>query len=664
MKRFLILPMLLSAVLACFSCEKDDDLNGGGGGRISASFRKIDLSGAQSLVLAASGVDTRATRMTKGEGENNNNNGNGNNQSSDINYSAPMYKVSSDGTMVEVDYQIEIVTKSESESGLKSEIRDSLNANLRLKMEYIYAIDDKWLLLYNCSYDYPGYDDLPDGTLKSIVNRLLVDDSNIARNYMVRLEDGALFLLEKGERNPGLGKENPHTQTESQGAVEMIGNDIYYLDCATRLSRMEDRGNTLNLVQVLNDNVFNDYILSNGSVLGIVPKYETANKQSQMGMPSVVFPGQNSVVPISGINLDDKEVQMFLIDDELYISRKNGFALDSIEYPLGDAYLVVGNEEYQMFEMGNDFNTQYGVYNVPIEAGSKIYIKSHSNDTILRAWDWSEWHSIEGSTYCRLSDSEDTIYPELEITETGNYEVYINLIGWDTGGELQISKEGWSSGRDPYFEFGKDRYKRGDEAALYKVVTSGNTASLSEKPVIRYIGESPHFLSNGQWGYDTRHSRIISGGILSWIDIKETNYWYVQERTTMLSRIDLNTMTYSSVEISERFPIYLSEYYDGVAYVADGNKGYYACSLVTGTENYVPFDFSALSQYSGGMATLPSDAVFLPEIMAYKMTAFMIDGTQLDFYVDVTGPDAGKSRVYTTESGGAGLVISSMVRLN
>ena len=46
MKRFLILPMLLSAVLACFSCEKDDDLNGGGGGRISASFRKVDLSGA------------------------------------------------------------------------------------------------------------------------------------------------------------------------------------------------------------------------------------------------------------------------------------------------------------------------------------------------------------------------------------------------------------------------------------------------------------------------------------------------------------------------------------------------------------------------------------------------------------------------------------------
>ena len=663
MKRFGILSLVLVSVLALNSCEKEDMDKGGGSSQITASFRKVDLSGANSLVLATGKSDSRGV-MTKGEGDGGNGGNGGNEQHTDINYSAPLYKVSADGTMVEVDYEIEITTTGKTDQGESYELKDSLNANLRLKIEYIYGINDKWLMLYNCSYDYPGYDDLPDGNLKKSINRLLVDDSNIARNYMVRLEDGALFLLEKGERNPGLGKENPHTQTESQGAVEMIGNDIYYLDCATRLSRMEDRGNTLNLVQVLNDNVFNDYILSNGSVLGIVPKYETANKQSQMGMPSVVFPGQNSVVPISGINLDDKEVQMYLIDDELYISRSNGFTLDSIEYPLGDAYLVVGNEEYQMFEMGNDFNTQYGVYNVPIEAGSKIYIKSHSNDTILRVWDWSEWHSIEGSTYCRLSDSEDTYYPELEITETGNYEVYINLIGWSAGGELQISKEGWSSGRDPYFEFGKDRYKRGDEAALYKVVTSGNTASLSEEPVIRYIGESPHFLSNGQWGYDTRHSRIISGGILSWIDIKEINNWYWQERTTMLSRIDLNTMTYSSVEISERFPLYLSEYYDGVAYVADGNKGYYACSLVTGEESYVPFDFSALSQYSGGMATLPSDAVFLPEIMAYKMTAFMIDGTQLDFYVDVTGPDAGKSRVYVTEGSGSGMVISSLVRLN
>ena len=663
MKRCGILSLVLVSVLALNSCEKEDMDKGGGSSQITASFRKVDLSGANSLVLATGKSDSRGV-MTKGEGDGGNGGNGGNEQHTDINYSAPLYKVSADGTMVEVDYEIEITTTGKTDQGESYELKDSLNANLRLKIEYIYGINDKWLMLYNCSYDYPGYDDLPDGNLKKSINRLLVDDSNIARNYMVRLEDGALFLLEKGERNPGLGKENPHTQTESQGAVEMIGNDIYYLDCATRLSRMEDRGNTLNLVQVLNDNVFNDYILSNGSVLGIVPKYETANKQSQMGMPSVVFPGQNSVFPISGINLDDKEVQMYLIDDELYISRSNGFTLDSIEYPLGDAYLVVGNEEYQMFEMGNDFNTQYGVYNVPIEAGSKIYIKSHSNDTILRVWDWSEWHSIEGSTYCRLSDSEDTYYPELEITETGNYEVYINLIGWSAGGELQISKEGWSSGRDPYFEFGKDRYKRGDEAALYKVVTSGNTASLSEEPVIRYIGESPHFLSNGQWGYDTRHSRIISGGILSWIDIKEINNWYWQERTTMLSRIDLNTMTYSSVEISERFPLYLSEYYDGVAYVADGNKGYYACSLVTGEESYVPFDFSALSQYSGGMATLPSDAVFLPEIMAYKMTAFMIDGTQLDFYVDVTGPDVGKSRVYVTEGSGSGMVISSLVRLN
>ncbi|MBO4443105.1 MAG: hypothetical protein J5763_05755, partial [Bacteroidaceae bacterium] len=160
MKSLRLYSLLLASVLAIYSCEDMDD-SMKDGSKLQASFRKVDLSGAQSLVLAASGDEPRATRMTKGEGENRND---GNNQSTDINYSAPMYKVSADGTMVEVDYQIEIVTKSESGSGVKSEVRDSLNANLRLKMEYIYAIDDKWLLLYNCSYDYPGYDDLPDGT--------------------------------------------------------------------------------------------------------------------------------------------------------------------------------------------------------------------------------------------------------------------------------------------------------------------------------------------------------------------------------------------------------------------------------------------------------------------------------------------------------------------
>ena len=46
------------------------------------------------------------------------------------------------------------------------------------------------------------------------------------------------------------------------------------------------------------------------------------------------------------------------------------------------------------------------------------------------------------------------------------------------------------------------------------------------------------------------------------------------------------------------------------------------------------------------------------------MTAFMNDGTQLDFYVDIQGDEAGKARVFATEGSGSGMVISSLVRLN
>ena len=118
------------------------------------------------------------------------------------------------------------------------------------------------------------------------------------------------------------------------------------------------------------------------------------------------------------------------------------------------------------------------------------------------------------------------------------------------------------------------------------------------------------------------------------------------------------------MELTGHFPYDISKYYDGTAYVADGNKGYYVCTLADGIEKYVPFDLSVLSQYSDGMATSPSEAVFMPEIMQFKMTAFMNDGTQLDFYVDIKGDDAGKARVYATEGSGSGMVISSLVRLN
>ena len=660
MKRIVLFSLLLTSALSFFSCDdKDDKMDKGGGGnyQFSASFLKADLTGASSLVLAAGKNATRGS-ITKGEGDGH---GNDNEQHISFDYSTPLYKVSADGSMVEVGYDIEVTTTGKTD-GESYEYKDSLQANLRLSIEYIYGINDKWLMLYNCNYDYPGYDDLPDGNFKNALRRLMEQDSNRDRNYMVRLEDGALFLLEKGGHTPGLGRAQTHTQAESQGSMEMIGDDIYCLDQDLRLLRMEDRGSTLNVVQILNDNVFNDYILNTGSALGVLPKYETSSRETQIGKPSIVFPGKNSTVPVSGIGLDDKDVQLFMVDNELYVSRNNGDAIEEISYPKGNAYLIIGENEYQMNVMDtlSEDKSDFSIYNVSVQAGSKIYVKKPDGKTLVFCKITYEGFDVEGAIVGSLQDENE---PDLEywgyvpmtVAETGNYEFYLNT--WN--GLILYAPEGWSKNHAPYDVTGNDRYKRGDEAAIYKVEILGNTASLSEEPVLRYIGSRPHFSKNGEWDHETRHRRIITGGILSWID-GESEY-----KTPLLNRIDFNTTpkSFSAIPLIGHFPTDISEYYDGVAYVADGNRGYYECSLATGVDRYVSFDFSALDQYSG-IATSPSNAVFIPEIMEFKLTAFMNDGTQLDFYVDVQGDEAGKARVFATEGSGSGLVISSLVRLN
>ena len=157
--------------------------------------------------------------------------------------------------------------------------------------------------------------------------------------------------------------------------------------------------------------------------------------------------------------------------------------------------------------------------------------------------------------------------------------------------------------------------------------------------------------------FDTRHRRIIKGGVVSWLDEDKDHH-------TLLNRANLKTKEYDSKELSGRFPSRMNQYYDGVAYVADGNTGYYECSLATAQEKRVSIDFTEMNRYMSELSTQLTEPQIDSSLMAFTMTAITRSGTKLTIYVDVTGQNAGKARVYTTESGGAGLVISSMVRLN
>ena len=651
MKHLKLLPLLLTTVLFCFSCtDEDKDDHGGRNYYFDASFRKADLTGARSLVLAsseaaASSASHSAVR-TKGEGNGNNN------QHTDYNYSAPLYKVSADGTMVEVGYEVEVVTSSGSGKDDEQKIRDSISTHLTLKIEYIYGINDKWLMLYNCSYDYPGYDELPDGNLKTAISNLINNGNNRNRNYLVRLEDGALFMFERDQNPPILGRTSPHSQNEVKGAVEMIGSDIYFLDWSLRLALLKDRGNTVDISYVLNNTIYSNYILSTGSVMGIVPSFSTGTSMIN-GRPSVVFPGSNTYVAVNGTNPDDKDTQLFMVDNVLYVARNEGYQLEEKEFDDADCYLIINNEEFRMKMPDTDWNddTKGCLFNVYVEAGSKIGFKNKKGKTLKVHFREFE---TTGSFSFGIDNPSDIAYstmPDAVIDSTGYYEFYVQV--WDNSGEMEVLPEGANAKAGFELPFGIDRYKRGEKSSVYKVEISGNSVSLGEKPIVSYFGNTPRF-SYMEGDYETRSRRIITGGVVSWLEEKN--------ETTLLNRVDLNKAEYSLIELPGHFPNRMSEYYDGMAYVSKGNTGYYECSLATAQERYVEFDLTALNQYS--LSTQLTDAVFDPSIKALTMMAFLHDGTKLTVYVDVEGENAGKARVFTTAASGAGMVISSLVRLN
>lgn len=664
MKWFNLLPvMLLTTVLTCLSCEdnENDDHKNEAPREASATFRKVDISGAKSLVLAAS-ESSGSHALTRAEGDGNHNDGNHNDgdhngeEHTEYNVQAPLYKVSDDGTMVEVNYTIEVVTEGIDEEGEKYKIESQLDANLRLKIQFIYLLSDKWLYLYNCSYDYPGYDDLPDGDFKAIVNGLINNGDNIGRNYLVRLEDGALFRLERGSSELSLGRAYPNSQEEVQGSVVVIGREIYYLDHNPNLIRVEDHGNTIDMVSVLPDNTRVNYILGTGSAMGIVPLYENG-QESMFGLPSVVFPGANDYVPVSGVNLTDKAVQMFMVDNELYVARNEGEKSKEREFEYSDVYLCINGEELPMYDMSDDNSDAYGLFNLHLEAGTKVKVKA-DNGLKYRVFKRTDETLEDGAMVCTLIEENEagsrSDLVEYEIPATDDYEFYVQI--WtDYDGMMIVGPEGKTGDQALGYCWLFDRYVRGEESAFYKVEIGDRTAKLADEASIRYFGNTPTFLY-GESDFESRHRRFITGGVVSWLD-EQHNLMYV-------NCADLNTKTFTSKALPKSFPERITDYYNGVAYRANGNAGYYECSLATAEEKYVEFDFSELSEYWSRLAQLPSNAKFDPSLMAFTMTAFMIDGTKLTFYVDVEGENAGKARIYTTQAEGSGLVIQSLVRLN
>ena len=238
---------ILFTILALFiavlsSCNKDGD-----GGNASVRFRKANIAGARMLAIAQGAA-------TKAEG--------------DVNIGPKaLYTVSEDGSMVQVSYTVDV-------EGADGEVAQTIQANLIISPGFVFPVGDGWLWLANCHYDVKGgwnnYPTEGNKAARHALSKIINDFSSKyhdrhGAHYLIRKSDGALFewTLEAGAPN---GMDDGFKQpTFLNGWFHQLGRDLFVRTGGWNydgvngglpsLIRLQDKGSTLDAVNVLGDNI-------------------------------------------------------------------------------------------------------------------------------------------------------------------------------------------------------------------------------------------------------------------------------------------------------------------------------------------------------------------------------------------------------------------------
>ena len=133
----------------------------------------------------------------------------------------------------------------------------------------------------------------------------------------------------------------------------------------------------------------------------------------------------------------------------------------------------------------------------------------------------------------------------------------------------------------------------------------------------------------------------------------------------VIHTLDPKAGTVSSRRLPDHYPSNEGAYVDGVAYSVDGTAGFWECDLSKDAAEYVTLDWSDAAEYQGKIVpgTLRMER-FEAASLTLHFVAYLSNGTQLNFYASVTGADRGKIKATIGSANNAGMVITTMVRLN
>lgn len=161
-------------------------------------------------------------------------------------------------------------------------------------------------------------------------------------------------------------------------------------------------------------------------------------------------------------------------------------------------------------------------------------------------------------------------------------------------------------------------------------------------------------LGPGTIGYS---NPVFHGEIMSWLQDESIN------------NLNLDNGWYNQQTLPYYFPSDAREYIDGVAYVLNGQTNptsFWTCDMALGYAMNHLVTWDDISQYASLIVQgTYTDWTFNYNSLTFNSHCMLIDGRQLNFFFSVIGDDAGDIHVITEgEGGGAGRIISTLIRLN
>ena len=360
-------------------------------------------------------------------------------------------------------------------------------------------------------------------------------------------------------------------------------------------------------------------------------------------------------------------------------------AINDLIYKYDGIHYLVRKADGAIFRWSLDDGRPYNIVNYGLERPSDFYgvVEQFGNDIVSIRWREND------SQICHLKDNGNSIsvttmipngiYPE-SVYPAANDGVVGAMIGYN------INSQGyWNI--QPFVIFPNDYTIRQVIVPNYNnsLNTTSQLLSVNNKLYVMTVNHYDNHsetdfrsieinfddetvdvsepitalnytvqLDPGTIGY---YRPVFHSNLMSWLQNGQINC------------LNLDNGWINSVELPTHFPEDARQYTNGVAYVIENQTNptnYWVCDMSVGFAMSHNITWDDLGEYAPLIVQGSySDWEFNYNSLTFNSNCMLIDGRKLNFYFSVIGNDAGQVHIIAEgEGGGAGRVISTLIRLN